>query len=253
MASDLVFLCVPGAFCPAELFEPTVAEFKTQGYRAEAITLPSVGKRAEGPATLQDDAAFIRGKTLDFFGEGLDVVLVGNSYGAWAMTEAVGGLGKAERGNEKGCVRHMVYLASPFAKKTGQSLFDFLADEVHLPTNTDTTGFSDPPPAEFAGATLVPSLSKEEQGSYGAMLKPFSNKAHHESRLSYLGFEHIPSTAVITAKDLVVPLKWQRDVFDAAVARGKGMLRKVEFEGDHCCMTSHPVETARICIEAALL
>lgn len=250
--NGIAFLCIPGAFCPAEMFDTTVAELEKSGYKAHATTLPSVGRRPEGPATLQDDVAHIRSKIIEFANNGLDVVLVGSSYGAWVMGEAVKGLNKAERNGQPGGVKHMVYLASPFATKTGISLTEFLSDAVHMPGSPDENGFEAPPPAEFAGAVLVPSLSKEEQARYGAMLQPFSFQAHH-GKLSYLGFEHVPSTAVITTTDLVVPLQWQRDMFGAAVARGRGELRKVEMEGDHCSMASHPAETARICIEAASL
>lgn len=255
MATNPIFICVPGAFCPSAFFDTTIAEFERQGYQAVALDLPSVGRRDGPPAEPEEDVKHIRDEIERQADKGLDVILVGNSYGAWIMGEAAKSLSKTERldAGKLGGLVHLVYLASPFVSRTGISLPDFLAESgVAVPGDPDEQDFKVPPPAEFAGAVLFPSLPKEEQLRYGAMLEPFSNKAHH-SKLSFLAFEHIPSTAVIVTKDLVVPLQWQHSVFDATVARGQGQLRKVELAGDHCCMTSHPVQTAGICIEAAKL
>jgi pimeloyl-ACP methyl ester carboxylesterase len=75
------FVCVPGGFCPSGFFDRTVAIFEAQGYPVHAIDLPSVGRREQGPASLEHDAEHIRSQVRIFADQGLDVVLVGNSYG----------------------------------------------------------------------------------------------------------------------------------------------------------------------------
>lgn len=216
--------------------------------------MSSIGKRPEIPATLEEDAEHVRNKVRHFADQGLDVVLAGNSYGGWVITEAAKGIGKTERQakGKSGGLIHMVFLASGFAPRTGMSVSDLLSGTVDDPTIPDDEGYVAPPPAEAAGGILTPSSSKEEQLRYGSMLKPFSHKATHD-KLTYLGFEHVPTTAVITTSDTVVDPNWQFEGFDAAVAKGKGELRKVELAGGHCCMISHPVETVKICIEAVSL
>jgi pimeloyl-ACP methyl ester carboxylesterase len=208
-------VCVPGGFCPSGFFHRTVAKFEAQGYPVHAIDLSSVGSRKQGPASPEDDAEHIRSQVRIFADQSLDVVLVGNSYGGWVITEAAKGISKADREAEgkPGGLIHMVYLASPFSPKAGISVQDLLAGSVDVPTTADEEGYVAPPPAEPAGAMLASSVSKKEQLRYGSMLKHFSDKVHHD-KLTYLGYEHVPSTAIITTKDTVVNPKWQRDSFE---------------------------------------
>lgn len=250
----VAFVCVPGGFCPPQYFDKAEAGFRKEGYQVATVDLPSVGKRSEGPAGLYDDAEAVRTQVRAFADEGLDVVLVGNSYGGWVITEAAKGISTSERQAEgkEGGLKHMVYLASGFSPDVGLSVSDLLGDAVEVPNEPDGEGYLEPPPPEIAGEQLAPSLSKEERLRYGSMLKPFSNKVNQE-KLTYLGFEHVPTTAVITTNDIVVKPDWQFAGYNAAVAKGKAKLRKAELAGDHCCMLSNPRETVRICIEAASL
>lgn len=245
------FVCVPGGFCPSGFFDKTVAEFEKQACPVVAVDLPSIGKRPEGPASLEDDAEEVRRHVRNFADQGYDIVLAGNSYGGWVITEAAKGIGKAERKAEgkSGGVVNLVYLGSGLAAETGKSVSEFLSGRVEVPERPDPEGYVDPPPAEAAPSVLIPSLSQEEQLRYGKMLKHFSGKAQTDP-LTYLGYMHIPTTMVIGTNDVVVDPKWQLEMFEAAKARGASV-RMVELAGDHCCQLSNPVEVVRICIEAA--
>jgi alpha-beta hydrolase superfamily lysophospholipase len=112
-------LIVPGSFSEYGIYNPFLAQIRAQGFTALALKLPSTQKRYPlPPATLQDDAAHVRGVVEHLINEaeGAEVVVLAHSYGGTVATEALEGLGVKEG---KG-VRRLVFL-SAVAPRVGEN------------------------------------------------------------------------------------------------------------------------------------
>ena len=86
---------VPGSFSAYGAYDPFVALLRAQGFTTFAVKLPSTQKRHPlPPATLQDDAAHVRGvvEALVAEKEGSQVAVLAHSYGGSVATEALAGL-----------------------------------------------------------------------------------------------------------------------------------------------------------------
>ena len=115
MSAKPSIVVVPGSFSPAYLYDNVIAALTANGYEAQTIEMPSVGRKGSSPAaTMAEDAAHIQSATSKLANEGKDVILVTHSYGGVPGTESVKGIRKAERENEgmKGGVIRIVYLTS---------------------------------------------------------------------------------------------------------------------------------------------
>lgn len=106
-------LIIPGSFTKYGAYDSFLALLRARSFTALAVALPSTQKRYPlPPATLQDDAAHVRGvvERLVAEGEGTEVVVVAHSYGGTVAAEALEGLGVRE--GAKGGVKRVVYLTA---------------------------------------------------------------------------------------------------------------------------------------------
>jgi len=106
---------VPASFSPAYFYDNIVDQLTANGYEAQTIELPSVGRKDGVPgATMAEDAASIQSVMSRLADEGKDIVIVTHSYGGIPGTESVRGMGKAEREKDgkRGGVARIVYLTS---------------------------------------------------------------------------------------------------------------------------------------------
>lgn len=129
--SNTAFVLVPGSFSPSSFYHKVVPLLESRGYLTIPSALQSAGERPQGPATFEEDAAFIKATLLKLADEGKDIVLAMNSYGGYPGTEATKGLSKKERAakGEKGGVIALVYLAS-FLPAVGESIRGNMGDEL---------------------------------------------------------------------------------------------------------------------------
>jgi pimeloyl-ACP methyl ester carboxylesterase len=116
-----VFVLIPGSFSPPAIYDKVIPHLKKAGYEAHALSLLSVGERAEGPATMEDDAASIHTAISNLVKSGKEVIVMMNSYGAFPGTEACKGLAKSE--GEVGGVVALVYVAA-YLPAVGTSVKD---------------------------------------------------------------------------------------------------------------------------------
>jgi len=133
---------VPGSFCPPLFYTTVIDQLSANGYEAQTIDLPSIGRKQGGSgATMANDAATIQSVTSKLVDEGKDIVLVTHSYGGIPGTESVKGLVRTDREKDgkKGGVVRIVYVTSlvtpvGFSLKTlmGDTLPDFIRIEVRL-------------------------------------------------------------------------------------------------------------------------
>lgn len=91
-AQKPAIILVPGAFHKARVYDQVKGLLKNSGYNhVDAVDLPSVGPLASH-VDRTPDIALVKSVLLARLAQGRDVVLVGNSYGATVIGEAVKGL-----------------------------------------------------------------------------------------------------------------------------------------------------------------
>ena len=247
--SNTAFVLVPGGFCPGAYFHKVTSLLEKDGYEVAQIDLPGVGKRDGPPATMYDDAEYVRTKALQFADQGKDVVLAGNSYGGIVITEAAKNISKADREavGKPGGVVHLVYLASGLAP-VGISTQKLVADKVPVMMETDVE-YNEPLDAATAGALLCSDMSKEDQLFYGAMQRPHSAAAFH-SKLTYAGWQHIPTTVVIAELDKTLASSFLHENVDRVIAKGEAKgeakVTKISVQAQHCMMLNRPEAVVEI-------
>lgn len=128
-------LIVPGSFSDYGIYDPFLAQIRAQGFTAFALKLPSTQKRYPlPPASLQDDAAHLRGVVEHLIAEdeGAEVVVLAHSYGGTVATEALEGLG----GKDGKGVKRLVFL-SAVAPRVGENQVSAMKlEEGFLPEAT---------------------------------------------------------------------------------------------------------------------
>jgi hypothetical protein len=113
MAKPVIVL-VPGAFCPAHMYDMIVSGAAEKGVQVDALDMPSVGPR-DGPLpTMYDDAAFIASHVTRLADSGKDVILLAHSYGGVPTTQSTKGLTKKERAanGKKGGIVRLAYMTA---------------------------------------------------------------------------------------------------------------------------------------------
>lgn len=145
MASDPVFVFVPGAWHTPKSFTPVLKILTSSGYELDAVSLPSVGAetRNEAPVKSWDpDVEAVRKAVLSHLDQGKDVILVCHSYGGAPASQAVRGLSKKAREEQgrQGAVIRIVYIAGLLVKigsylwesTGGKPWLDVIRVEVNL-------------------------------------------------------------------------------------------------------------------------
>lgn len=97
------------------MYYPIQDAIKAQGYECFVNNLPSASRNPpEEPATLEDDAVFIRGVIEKIADQGKDIVVIAHSYGGVVATEAAKGVVKADRqaNGKRGGIVKIAYLSA---------------------------------------------------------------------------------------------------------------------------------------------
>jgi pimeloyl-ACP methyl ester carboxylesterase len=253
--ASTAFVLVPGGFCPPSFWHKVTDKLTSLGYPVTPVELPTFGNAAKPPATMSDDAAAVRAAATVYMDAGRNVVIASNSYGGFVATESVKELSDAERsaaGKKGGRLANLVLIGviAPIAGLTCTELLTANGAVEEIPELTEEQVFMDAPPPE-AAAGLVSELSLEEALVYGKQLQRHRTAAFHE-KLTWEGYLHVPSTFVVTLKDIIVNVEKQKESIDEAVRRGNGNVRRVDLDnGDHCAMISRSEEIVQILLDAA--
>jgi pimeloyl-ACP methyl ester carboxylesterase len=97
---------------------------------------------------------------------------------------------------------------------------------------------------------IMSNLPEEEILHYAAQMQ-CQSVVSMNGELTHEGWKHMPVTVIVTEDDQCLPPKKQHSNVDAAIASGKGKIRKISVLSDHCAMISHPDEIVDIVVEAA--
>ncbi|MFG1840769.1 alpha/beta hydrolase [Micromonospora sp. NPDC049175] len=192
------------------------AALRADGLDSVAVRLPSCGEVAGAAADFAADVAETR-RVLREVGP---AVLVGHSYGGVVATEAA----------DAGEVAHLVYVSS-FLPDVGQAL-------AHLGPAEPAPHLEFFPDGTFgARHELVRDLflqDCDEQAVEGAVARLTRQAASVlTAPVRYVGWRHLPSTAIVCAEDRATPPALQR----SQAARAT---RTVELPAGHHPMLSHP-------------
>jgi pimeloyl-ACP methyl ester carboxylesterase len=200
---------VHGAFGGAWVWEPVLDDLRGAGHTVEALDLPGAGKDSTPVAEVSLDGYGER--ICGVLGEGPPAVLVGQSMGGMAITQA------AARCPDR--VTLLVYVGA-FSPREGQSLTDLVAypeaadDQVQA--NLVVQG--DPPVAILppeAAKTALYNCATEEQAQWGAEglgpqpLAPFQQKVTVPPD-NAAAFAALPRAYMVCRQDRAIPLAMQQ-------------------------------------------
>ncbi|PVH87534.1 alpha/beta-hydrolase [Cadophora sp. DSE1049] len=247
---NTAFVLVPGSFSPTTFYEKITPLLKNRGFDVHPTALQSAGERpaSKGPATFQEDAAYIHSTLLQLVEQGKDVVLAMNSYGGLPGTEATKGLSKGERGKEgkEGGVVALVYLAS-FIAPVGMSLRKSMGED--LPDSIKTAGDYMTLNYDEDWKNIFSDMPDDEARHY-MNLMPSHSTISFSGELTHPGYKYIPSTCLLTEGDKIIPVEGQRQMIE--FARGEGVdVKVVETSAGHCPMLSIPEKTVDVLVAAA--
>ncbi|KAK0109800.1 hypothetical protein ONS95_002473 [Cadophora gregata] len=173
----------PGAWHGTWAFDTVRSQLETLGYPTEAVALPSVGSN-NLTVGLTEDASALRAELTTLTNAGKDVIMVVHSYGGVVGTNAVEGLGYAERAAAglSGGVIMLIYMTA-FAVPKGTSLLDGLGGS-YLPWMTlGDDGFVTPATPEtifYADVTDAALVAKAVAGLEPEPARIFSDKTTYE-------------------------------------------------------------------------
>jgi pimeloyl-ACP methyl ester carboxylesterase len=249
-AQNIAFVLVPGGFCPGSVFHKITAKLTNLGFSVQEISLPSVGKRDQGPATLYDDADHVNSVITKFADQGKSVIVVANSYGGVVATEASKDVGKTQReatGKSGGLVHH-VFIGSLLAP-VGMSLYEAVNGKAPVQTEADIA-YIDRPDFEHGAALFCSDLGEAEQRFYQDQMECHSARSF-SCPVTYAGYLHIPTTVVVPTNDKTLSTKKQIENVTGFIEKGVGSIKMVEIYSDHCAMISHADEIVDILLKAA--
>ncbi|RMZ90216.1 hypothetical protein DV736_g2540, partial [Chaetothyriales sp. CBS 134916] len=212
----------------------------------DVILQSTDSSRAEGPATMYDDAAAIASKITSLADDdGKDVVLVLSSYGGLPGTEAAYGLSKAARAKRglKGGIIALVYIAA-FLPTVGDSTKG-LAGE--FPGEDEYMQLEYSP--EFA-ASIFSDLSDpiEQKRSFDQMT-PHSRASFH-SPLKHEGWRDVKIYYLHTMSDLIIPPELQSKLIEKAKAEGADV-EVIETDAGHMPMLGREQVVVDVLLKAA--
>ncbi|CEI66046.1 hypothetical protein FVEN_g4543 [Fusarium venenatum] len=232
---------VPGNFSLPRFWGAIQQSVQDKGYPVEVAGLKSSREETINPAPgLADDveeASSVLKKHID---KGSDVVLLMHSYGGMVGTEATRGLSRLEREKAglKGGITRLVFLASIFAPpgKNTRGLYE--ANPGRYPRREGDYLVCD----ENTAMCFYSELTKEQ----GLPLAQAASQVYQAARVfgdeqTYDGFHKlIPSSWILTKKDLLVPEAAQRMFIARLEEQGGRSVPVFELDTGHSPHQTNP-------------
>ncbi|KAG5657057.1 hypothetical protein KAF25_011226 [Fusarium avenaceum] len=225
---------IPGNFSLPRFWSTFQKSAQDNGYLSEVVALRSSREQTIDPAPgLADDvkqASSVLNKHID---QGKDVVLLMHSYGGMVGTEATRGLSRVEREKAglKGGIVRLVFLAAIFAPpgKSSRGLYE--ANPGRYPRREGDYLICD----EDISMCFYSDLTKEQ----GLPLAQAASKVYQAIRVfgdeqTYDGFHKlIPSSYILTRKDILVPEPAQRQFISRLEDNGGRTVPVFEIDTGH--------------------
>ncbi|KAF4447152.1 hypothetical protein F53441_9297 [Fusarium austroafricanum] len=227
-------IIVPGNFSLPRFWSAIQQSVQKQGYPVEVVGLQSSREQRVDPAPgLAEDvkeATSVLNKHID---QGKDVVLLMHSYGGMVGTEATRGLSRIEREKAglKGGIVRLVFLAAVFAPPGKSTRGLYKANPGRYPSHDGDWLVCD----EDTAMCFYSDLTKEQ----GLHLAQAATKVSQAVRVfsdeqTYDGFHKlIPSSYILTLKDILVPEPAQRQFISRLEENGERSVPVVEIDTAH--------------------
>ena len=125
MASPTIVF-VPGFWEGSAPFEKVSSILQGYGFPTRVAALPSTGKISPGNPSMLDDIAAIRSIITKLVESRQEVVMVMHSGGGLLGSSAIEGLGIKARGDAKGCVTKIIFVAAALFPEGAQLQLEIL-------------------------------------------------------------------------------------------------------------------------------
>ncbi|MCJ1247642.1 hypothetical protein MMC30_004857 [Trapelia coarctata] len=240
---------VPGSFSPVHFYAKIIDQLIANGYEAQTIDMPSVGRKTGVPgATMAEDAASIQSMTSKLADEDKDVTIVTHSYGGIPGTESVKGMGKADREKEgkKGGVVRIVYLTSLVAP-VGLSLKTLMGDT--LPDWLKVEGEYMTAEVEAGAEINFSDIPRSEALEWQAKM-PQHSTTSFAGKLTYPAYKYIPVSFIMCEADKVIPLEFQKSMVEMIEKESGKKVDVHVLNSGHCPNISMPGRVAEEIMKA---
>ncbi|GAM83645.1 hypothetical protein ANO11243_016330 [Dothideomycetidae sp. 11243] len=210
------------------------------GLEIHCPELPSTNGARPPTADLSTDTAHVRNYVSQLLDGGKDVVAVMHSYGGQVGTNALAGLD-----GRKGSIKRLVYMCA-FALFEGGSMISKVQEFGHEELMPVVFNFADDESVlcrDPAATLLGPGLEEKEVEEYLRTLVVWNGKCMYQG-IERCAWREVPVTYIYTARDMTVPLDYQKDMVEKIKAEGVEV-DTVELEAGHCpnvTMTKEVVE-----------
>ncbi|KUJ08559.1 alpha/beta-hydrolase [Mollisia scopiformis] len=244
--SNPTVVIIPGAWQPAEAFEPFGEHLRDVGYPTEVISLKSVGGTETPLAGLKEDADAVSEVLTKLADEARDIVLLCHSYGGVIGSCAIEGLDFATRRNagKAGGVILTVYM-SAFMLPKGMNVLDGLGGKPMpwMKIEEDKC---------FAVASELPQIAlndmpAEKAKAYSAQLTHTSVSAFATPSTFEPWANAIPCTYIFCEIDNALPLPVQQQMASQLGPNATTFSLKA----GHCPFLSMPEQLRDVIVKAS--
>ncbi|GAM88148.1 hypothetical protein ANO11243_061790 [Dothideomycetidae sp. 11243] len=243
MAHNIAILFITGSYSLPAAYQSFIDAISKAGYEINTPHLPTVGLRSregrpgQGPS-MYDDADLVSRELADLVDRGKDVVLIGHSYGGIPMSQATKGFSKKERQaqGKAGGVVHLAYYSAlvPPLGGSAESLLSTIAQEKRPPISIDADGWMLIEDPAATAAMVCQDMPGDDAAEYVRGFTKHSARSFMD-KLTYAGYEDIPSSWLLTEQDLAGPPPFQREMI-ATIEKASGAKVDVtSIQGSHIC------------------
>ncbi|KAF4434988.1 dehydrogenase reductase sdr family member 4 [Fusarium acutatum] len=233
-AARPALVIVPGNFSLPRFWSAIQRLVEDKGYPVEVVPLQSCREERIDPAPgLADDVGEAQSVLKKHIKEGKDVVMLMHSYGGMVGTEASRGLSRIERENAglKGGITRLIFLAAIFAPpgKSSRGLYE--ANPGRYPRREGDYLVCD----EETAMCFYSDLTKGERLPLAQDASKISQAARvFGDEQTYDGFHKlIPSSYILTKKDVLVPEAAQRQFISRLEENGDRPVPVFELDTAH--------------------
>ncbi|CAJ2512803.1 Uu.00g009220.m01.CDS01 [Anthostomella pinea] len=235
-----IIVIVGGAFHTPASYEKLSTALEAAGFEVHVPRLPTCNEARPPNADLTNDTQLVRGYMESLVLAGRAVVIVGHSYGGQVCSNALCGLGLAERttNGRKGGVSLLVYMAG-YALREGMSTSDKSREYSNMedmPLVFDVAGdqtFVQRDPATSFGLSYPGAVEATDVEDYIKTLCRWHGKAMFQP-LERVSWREIPVANIHTSEDISIPLVEQPSmVRDVEAATGR-KVQKFTVVSGHC-------------------
>lgn len=248
MSPKPTILLIHGGWQFPTHYSKLTSALRTLGYEVHTPALPTMNGSRPPNADLATDTAFIRSYTTDLVDAGQTVVAIMHSYGGQVGSNALAGLGVADRqrAGAKGGVAHLIYMSS-FALPEGKSVVGFAEDFGKGDMLPSACDFADDgtcvhrdPRAAFLGSEVSDAEAAEFISSLGRM----NGKVMYQKiEKSAWKDEGVRVSYILTKADMALPYEFQKILVEGVQKSGKEV-KCLELETGHSPFLTKPQEVA---------